>query len=83
MCGVWYVVDVINKTESFNIKYPEDHEEEQKIAAGFKAVSQVDFDMVGGTIDGILIWILKPSMKENVWVSTSRNSFVVRSTNLD
>ena len=73
--SVWYVVDAVNKKESFHIKYPEEVEKQRNIAAGFKAVSQVDFDMVGGAIDGILIWILKPSIKEAKLVGVDQQKF--------
>ncbi|KAL3770316.1 hypothetical protein ACHAWO_008541 [Cyclotella atomus] len=33
--SVWYVVDAVNKTKEFDIKYPECHEEQKKIAEDF------------------------------------------------
>jgi hypothetical protein len=43
------------------IKFPEDHAEQHRIARGFKACSpQAKFSNCVGAIDGILIWIEKP-----------------------
>ena len=75
MDSVWYVVDATNRTESFHIKYPEDHAEQRKIADGFMRVSQVNFSCVGGTIDGILVWIPKPSIKEAKRVRVDQQKF--------
>eukprot|EP00970_Alexandrium_tamarense_P016947 scaffold7881_cov103-Alexandrium_tamarense.AAC.1 len=60
--SVWYVVDAVNA--SFNIKYPRNHDEQKKIAADFKAVSAVEFDVCAGAIDGILIWTLKSTLED-------------------
>jgi hypothetical protein len=59
--SVWIVVEAINNLQEFHISYPESHEEQRKIASGFKAKSQAGFDVCAGAIDGILIWTQKPS----------------------
>eukprot|EP01082_Thalassiosira_pseudonana_P011308 g10846.t1 g10846 contig4:2692646-2692951(+) len=74
--SVWYVVDAINKTTSFDIKYPQNHEEQKKIAADFKAVSEVDFDVCAGAIDGILIWTLKPTLEDAKAVGVDQMKFM-------
>jgi hypothetical protein len=60
----WYVVDAINKHPRFTIKYPEDHNAQHAIARGFHEVSRAGFKCCAGAIDGILIWIHKPSPKD-------------------
>lgn len=45
----------------FDISYPKDHSKQKKIAHGFKQISRVGFDCCAGAIDGMLIWIHKPS----------------------
>ena len=45
--------------------YPHQHDKQGKIATEFKAVSQAVFDNCAGAIDGILIWIHKPSHGES------------------
>ena len=74
--SVWYVVDAINQTASFDISYPRNHEEQKKIAADFKAVSEVDFDVCAGAIDGILIWTLKPTLEDAKAVGVDQMKFM-------
>jgi hypothetical protein len=57
----WYVVDAINRHPHFNIAYPVDHNVQHAIAEGFRQVSSANFKCCAGAIDGILIWIHKPS----------------------
>ena len=61
--SVWGVVDVINNSPLLKIKFPT-HDEQEVIARGFQAMSGAGFDNVIGAIDGVLIWIRKPSKKE-------------------
>jgi hypothetical protein len=60
----WYVVDAINSHPKFNIEYPKDHDDQRQIARGFHNVSSAGFRRCAGAIDGILIWIHKPSKKD-------------------
>jgi hypothetical protein len=60
---VWQVVDAVNKCPELSFRYPSDHEKQQEIADGFKRISKGIFDCCAGAIDGILIWIEKPSGK--------------------
>lgn len=64
MRSVWAVVEAINKLQEFHISYPADHETQRQIAAAFEAVSGVKFDNCAGALDGLLIWIPKPSEKD-------------------
>ena len=61
---VWSVVQAINLLKEFHISYPSDEEEQHRIAAAFRGASAVDFDNCARAIDGILIWISKPSKKD-------------------
>ena len=60
--SVWGVVDAVNKCKELEFSFP-NHEEQQKIAAGFKKKSGANFSNVIGAIDGILIWMMKPSFR--------------------
>ncbi len=60
----WYVVDAVNEHPDFAIKYPDDHAVQHSIAAGFQRVSGANFQCCAGAIDGILIWIHRPSQKD-------------------
>ncbi len=64
LSSVWIVVDAINQCPQFEISYPDSLEEKRTIAAGFEAASTPGIKNCVGAIDGILIWMLKPSMKE-------------------
>ena len=59
--SVWFVVDAIHAVDGLKIKFPTSHREQVKIARGFKAKSAINIDSCVGAIDGILIWIHKPS----------------------
>ena len=59
--SVWEVVDAIHKTPALDIKFPESEFEQAEIARGFKRKSSIGIDCCVGAIDGILIWIHKPS----------------------
>jgi hypothetical protein len=64
MSSVWIAVEAINNCPQFKIAYPDSLEEQRKIAAGFEAASVPGIRDCAGAIDGILIWMLKPSLKE-------------------
>jgi hypothetical protein len=46
------------------MSYPEDHNKQQSVAQGFENVSTADLECCAQAIDGILIWIHKPSPKD-------------------
>jgi hypothetical protein len=55
------VVEAMNSLDEFIIEYPDSEEAQLKLACEFQSVSEVKFSYCTGAIDGILIWILKPS----------------------
>ena len=59
--SIWIVVQAVNEYTPFNLEYPADHNKQLKIAQGFRAVSSVGFSNCAGAIDGILVWIHKPT----------------------
>ena len=60
--SVWEIVDAIHKCPRFEMQFPASHEkQEEEIAEGFRRKSAADFDCCVGAIDGILIWIHRPS----------------------
>ena len=61
---VWDVVDAIHASPQLNIKFPETHNEQLKIAQGFKRKSAANLESCAGAIDGMLIWIHKPSKQD-------------------
>jgi len=77
MESVWYVVQAVNNLHEMDIEYPESAEEQNKIAQQFKQVSSAGFDICAGAIDGILIWIKKPALKEATGAECGQINFYV------
>lgn len=55
------VVDAVNKCDKLAFHFPSDHDVQNQIAAGFKACSDPGFDNCVGAIDGMLLWLEKPT----------------------
>jgi hypothetical protein len=62
--SVWRVVDAVNRCNALHYQFPEDYDEQYKLARGFEAKSKAGFNNCVGTIDGILIWIQQPDKNE-------------------
>ena len=60
--SIWGVVDAVNSTKELEFSFP-DHQQQRNIASGFYKMSGANFSNVIGAIDGILIWMMKPSLK--------------------
>jgi hypothetical protein len=60
---VWTIVDAVNNCPDLAFGYPSDWKEQEKIAQGFHRVSRGIFKCCAGAIDGIMIWMEKPSAK--------------------
>ena len=75
LMSVWFVVDAINSHPEFSVSYPSNHEEQRLIARGFQQVSEAGFDCCAGAIDGVLIWIHKPSENDCESVGCSSGKF--------
>ena len=73
--SIWIVVQAINELAVFNLEYPADHQTQLKIAEGFRRVSDVEFDNCAGAIDGILIWIHKPSLSQSTESGIGQQKF--------
>ena len=67
-CVIHNSVDIIIETvcrcKSLEIKFPTCHEEQLLIAKGFEAKSRAGFKNCVGAIDGMLVWIHKPTEAE-------------------
>jgi hypothetical protein len=62
--SVWAVVEAINQCAILDIVFPTGYTEQHKIAHAFKAKSFAQFACCAGAVDGILIWIIRPSVAE-------------------
>jgi hypothetical protein len=64
-------VDGVNSDRCVEIVFPDDPDHQKRIAEGFSQVSTANFGCYARAIDGILIWINKPSMKDCLDVGCS------------
>ncbi len=62
--SAWFVVQAVNSLKEFDTIYPANHNKQREIANGFLEISAADFGCCAGAIDGIFIWIHKPSDKD-------------------
>jgi len=62
--SIWMVVEAVNSCDEFSIEYQASETAQLKIAHEFENVSEVKFNNFAVAIDGILIWILKPSEED-------------------
>jgi hypothetical protein len=62
--SVWFVVDAINKSDLLNIEFPSDHNVQRQLSLGFEELSTARFDSCLAAIDGLLIWIERPSKND-------------------
>ena len=72
--SVWAVVDATNRCPLLNFQFPTTESECQVISTEFAARSKAGFTNCIGYIDGLLIWLEKPSKKqcEQVGVDTGK-----------
>ena len=52
-----------------NIEFPVNHDKQEKLADGFRDLSDAEFNCSVGEIDGILIWIECPTKQECIAIS--------------
>jgi hypothetical protein len=57
--SLWLVVDAINQHPELSINFPESHDEQLQLSNDVH--SQAGFTRCMGAIDGLLVWINKPS----------------------
>ena len=75
--SIWAVVKAVNSCDEFSIEYPASETAQLKIAHEFENVSQVKFNNCASAIDGILIWISKPSEEDANEAGCGRRDFFV------
>jgi hypothetical protein len=71
--SVWFVVQASNKLKQFLA----DHDKQKQIASAFCKASTIGFSSCAGAIDGILIWIAKPSEIDAAKCGVGRKKFFV------
>ena len=76
--SVWAVVEAVNNLDVFIIEYPDSEDVQLEIACKFQSVSELNFSNCTVAIDGILIWMLKPSYEDaaNAGCGTRKKFFL-------
>lgn len=57
----WLVVDAVHKSFQLDINFPTSHEAQYELAQEFRSKSTIGITNCVGAIDGILMWIHKPT----------------------
>ena len=73
--SVWDVVDAIHKAPELNISFPESHAEQRAVAEGFRRKSEIEIDCCCGAVDGMLVWIHKPSTTDEQVIGIGPKKF--------
>ena len=82
--SAWKIVDAVNLCPELNIKYPTDFNEQKQIARSFQKRSKPGFTYCAGAIDGMLVWIEKPTDEQCEVMKCGKKSFSVAvNTSLD
>ena len=76
--SVWAVVDATNRCPLLNFQFPTTESECQAISTEFAARSKAGFTNCIGCIDGLLIWLEKPSKKQCEQVRVDTGKFYCR-----
>ncbi len=75
--SIWVVVETVHSFNELSIEYPASEVAQLMIADKFENVSKVKFNNCAGAIEGILIWILKPSKEDGNEAGCGRRIFFV------
>ena len=57
----WKIVDAVNNCPELAFGFPESHEKQRELAAAFQGNSRANIDCCAGAVDGLLIWIERPT----------------------
>jgi hypothetical protein len=69
------LVDAINKEPTLAIHFPNSHATQLQLANEFKNKSQAGFSNCMGVIDGLLIWIHKPTKQDTILTKCGETKF--------
>ena len=75
--SVKFVTQAINTCNDLAIVFPESHEEQYQIAAGFHTKSAAEIHNCAGATDGLLIWLLCVTEKEAETAGAGQTIFSV------
>ena len=73
--SVWVVVDAIHASSQLDIKFPETYTAQAKCVKGFKSKSSINIDCCLGAIDGMLVWMNKPTISDQASIGFGPSKF--------
>ena len=73
--SVWIIVDAIHSSKELDIRFPETWEEQTECMLEFQAKSSININCCIGTIDGMLLWINKPTVKDQKVIGFGSSKF--------
>ena len=73
--SVDYVINAVCNCKALAIKFPSSHAQQLSIARGFQRKSTAGFNCCVGAVDGMLVWISKPTEKECKQVGVGSGRF--------
>ena len=73
--SVWFVVDAIHLSPELNIVFPETHEDQTICMEGFRDRSRINIDCCIGAIDGMLVWMNKPTIADQKTIGFGPTKF--------
>jgi len=76
--NVWVISNETDTCCNFIISYPKSLKEKSKIIMGFQNASTPDIPNCMGASDGIFIWTLKPSLKDEINQALAKRFFCGR-----
>jgi hypothetical protein len=62
--SVWGVINAVNNCSKLKFDFPKDWAAQRLVAAKFEKKSRAGFSICAGAIDGLLIWIEKPTAED-------------------
>ena len=75
-----HVIAAVNSHPDLKIEFPSSHAEQHKIAAGFHKKSKADIKRCVGCIDGMLVWMLKPTEAGGLFIAFFNIAFFLLSS---
>ena len=76
LCPVWLIINSMNSCNNFAISYPESLEEQKEIVMCFMNASTPGISNCMGAINDILMWTLKPSLKDSTESGIGQKKFL-------
>jgi hypothetical protein len=71
----WYIVDAIHASSQLDIKFPESYTAQAECVQGFKSKYSIIIDCCLGAIDGMFVWMNKPTIADQANIGFGPSKF--------